>query len=221
MEAETLNKQVLARDPRDVEAQVARGRIFFQQGKLEDAVNELRKQTSEAPDYGPAHYYLGLALWRKGDTALAENELKAALEKSPNSTAALHDLAALYLASGDLNDAEDSAKRAVASMPSSADERLLLGSVYLREHNLAQARDVDRRRQNNLVPITRPSTWLSRKLTLPQQKWNDADRELETALNLQPRDTAALGQLANLYAKRGQLDKGIARVRQYLSQFPG
>ncbi|MCD6386343.1 tetratricopeptide repeat protein [Candidatus Sumerlaeota bacterium] len=56
---------------------------------------------------------------------------------------------------------------------------------------------------------------------LRQKKFNDAERMLRTAVQINPRDIKTRNNLAVLYAKKGELNKAIAELQRILQYAPG
>ena len=69
---------VLARDPRHGGALTDTGIAQFRQKHYDEAARVLQQAVQVAPDYQPAHYYLGLTLARLGRKQDADRELALA-----------------------------------------------------------------------------------------------------------------------------------------------
>ena len=78
--AEPIFRKVLARDPAHGGALTGMGIIAFRAKDYATADRELAAAQKTAPDYGPAHYYRGLALARLGRKQEADAELLRATE---------------------------------------------------------------------------------------------------------------------------------------------
>ncbi len=72
-------------DPRNPIVMLYIGRVFFAQGKTEQAINEYRNAISIVPDYAFAQYHLGLALMKLSRLKEARAAFKEAARISPDS----------------------------------------------------------------------------------------------------------------------------------------
>jgi len=218
-EAAKLNDGILRQGPKDLAAHIARGRILLGQSKRDEAIAELRKQATEAPDSPQAHYYLALAHWQNGNTAQAKSELQEALRVAPTMILALNSLAELNLSLGDLTVAQEYVQRSVQQNQANPTSRLLLGSVLAQGAQWRAAEEQFRIAQR-LSPGD-PAPHVNMGVTYARQRqWPKAEEELETALRLAPRSTEALAQLAGLSLARNDRPKAVARVQQYLATYP-
>lgn len=68
-------QHTLARDPQHGGALAGAGQALFQQKHYPQALDYLNRAVAAAPDYAPAHYYLGLTLARLGRKDEAQREL--------------------------------------------------------------------------------------------------------------------------------------------------
>jgi len=65
-----------------------RGRVYYNKKRYEKAEHYFRKSIDRDPQYALAHYYLGLALYRKDDSSAAVRAWNRAKEVEPGSDAA-------------------------------------------------------------------------------------------------------------------------------------
>ena len=96
---------------------VLRARILMTEDKLNEAIAELQHQVADTPELAMAHYTLGLAHWRKGDTTLARGDFQNAIKAAQDMVLAWKALAELHLSTGDIQIAKDYAQRAVQLDP--------------------------------------------------------------------------------------------------------
>lgn len=81
--ARTLIEEILARNPKDSEALVLKGRIAMQENDYETAVASFRSVLKDQPDSVPLLHLLAEAQLRKGDAELAGDNLRRAVEVAP------------------------------------------------------------------------------------------------------------------------------------------
>ena len=132
-QVEQLHK-VIALAPDFARAHLALGKSLLQDGKVNDAVNELQEATRLDPRSGEAHYQLGLALARSGkqQEATAEvqrgRELSAADERNQNVNLDMSE-GRLALEKGELQEAEAKFRHAIRLEPNSPGAPHYLGIV--------------------------------------------------------------------------------------------
>jgi tetratricopeptide (TPR) repeat protein len=66
------------------------GKRLLNAGDLDGAISQFRSAIGSAPGYAPAHFQLGLALQRKGQTDEAAKEFQKAAQLDPRLTLASH-----------------------------------------------------------------------------------------------------------------------------------
>jgi tetratricopeptide (TPR) repeat protein len=218
-QAAQMDTQLSKQAPKDVFVRINHGRLLVAQGKPQDAVNDLQKTVKDAADSAQAHYYLGMAYWQSGSLAQANSELQEALHRSPGLPLALQSLAKLSLAQGDTSGAQTYARELVQKFPSDVNDRLILGGVYMREtqYPLAEEQFMAAKR---LAPNQAAVHLDIGQLYSVQKKWVEAEKELETAVQLDPSNTMILGQYADFLVARQQSPKATARVQQFADANP-
>ena len=114
-------RQVLAREPFQVEGWRALGRMLELDGRREEAITAYRDGLEAVPEDAMLHARLGLALARLGRDDEAETSLRRAAEElRPGSPAVHNALAGIRLRRGDWPRAEAEARRALELDPSAA-----------------------------------------------------------------------------------------------------
>jgi tetratricopeptide (TPR) repeat protein len=83
-EAEALLKKAVVLDPRCAEAWLQLGILSYERHDLSEAMDDYRKAIEANPGLGEAHYRLGVAYDRTGESAKAkqEFELHSQIEKA-------------------------------------------------------------------------------------------------------------------------------------------
>jgi tetratricopeptide (TPR) repeat protein len=136
--------RVVAMAPSFARGHLALGKALLHDGKIDDAVSQLREATRLDPESGEAHYQLGLALTRAGKQAEATAEvqkgrqLSAANERNQN--------AALDISEGrtafqkdELQEATAKFQHAIKLAPDSAIAHHYLGIVLEKQGDTADA----------------------------------------------------------------------------------
>ncbi len=128
-EAERIYEQVLAREPRNADAQQFLGLLRLRRGDVEGAVERISRAVVLNPKVGAYHYNLGLALQRRGDAAEAMASYRRAVGLSPDLAEAHNNLGNLLRESGALEAAVESCRRAVELRGEWAEAHLNLGTA--------------------------------------------------------------------------------------------
>jgi len=218
-EAERWNSEILKERPKDVRAGIARGRILLAQDKRDEAAAELRQQVSQARDSVQAHHYLALAYVRNMQHAQAKAEFQEAMRLGPGFLPSRLGLAELHMNLGELAPAREIAEAAVAGFPRNARARSLLGSVLLRQRSFAAARD-HLLISKSLAPQDPAVLVMLGVSYAGERKWEEARREFESALAVNPRYAPALAELTAIWTVNGQSAKAIGRLQQHTSAYP-
>jgi tetratricopeptide (TPR) repeat protein len=218
-EAKLLNAIIFAKDPTNVAANVAKARISMADGHIENAISELRQQLVQNMNSPEVHYYLGLALWEKGELAQAKTELRLATELDPGNSRVLLSLARLHLELGELDAARVFGERAIQPGLPDIQGHALLGNIYLRQKDFAVAR-----KEFNEAVLEAPGE-PSLHLGLAQTYVGSgnaaaADKEFDVALRLSPQFDEALAELVDFWVATRRRMQALERVRTFIAYYP-
>ncbi|MGD0964974.1 MAG: tetratricopeptide repeat protein [Candidatus Acidiferrales bacterium] len=217
--AADLDRELTQDAPEDVTVRLDHGRLLMAQGRVTDAIRELQRAVADAADSPQAHYFLAMAYWQNGERGQANTALQDALKVSPGFPVALQALVRLCLAQGDEWSAQTYAQELIERFPTDPDSRQLLAGALARQGQLAQAEE-----QNLIAKQLAPHDAMVR-LSLGQiysgeKKWPEAQREFESALELDPHNTKALEQLAGFLTARNQTQQALLRLQLYVTRNP-
>ncbi|GAC1456658.1 MAG: PEP-CTERM system TPR-repeat protein PrsT [Steroidobacteraceae bacterium] len=219
-EAKKLIGEVLAQNPRDSEALLMRGTIAVEHDDPTQAIADLRAVLRDQPNALNVQRTLARAYVANGESALAEETLRAAAQAAPADTAVHLDLAQLLMQTGRADAAvtllEDSVRRA----PADASARQALVRAYVAKPDLNAARNAAADLKT-LQPTAAIGPYLAGLVAQQQNRLDDAQREFEHALQLQPEAMDALSALTRLQLLRGQGASATARVRAFSQAHPG
>ena len=179
-----------------------RGRALLEDGRLNEAIDQLARATSLDPKLTQAHSLLAVAYDRKGLHERAEDSYKRAIEVNENDPQSLNNLGySLYL-NGNYRAAVDKLKRAARLAPSDARilNNLALAQVRVGKYddayrNFARAGGEFQGHSNIAALLVRVG------------REDRAVEHLEAARRLQPNSQNVLQQLADLYDRAGRKDK--------------
>ena len=137
-------RKIISMIPDFARAHLALGKALLRDGKVADAVTELREATRLDATSGEAHYQLGLALARSGqqEEGAAEvkkgRELSAADDRNQNAEIDLSEGRAA-LQKGELQEAEAKFRHAIKLQPNSSAAQHFLGIALEQEGNAEDA----------------------------------------------------------------------------------
>lgn len=179
-----------------------RGRSLLEEGRLNDAIEQLSHATSLDPRLTQAHSLLAVAYDRKGLHERAEDSYKRAVEVNESDPQSLNNLGySLYLG-GNYRAAVDKLKRAARLAP--ADARIL-NNLALAQVRLGKYDDAYRNFARAGGEFNGHSNLAA--LLVRMGREDRAVEHLEAARRLQPASQNVLRQLAELYDRTGRKDK--------------
>jgi tetratricopeptide (TPR) repeat protein len=196
-DAETAFRDILARDPGNVEALNNLGHVLHDEGRFAQAVACLEQALALRPDLPGLHFNLANALRACGSLDRAMASYRRALALAPRMAAAYNNLATVEKAIGDFAGAERSLLEALRIDPAYADAHCNLG--------LLQYHPVDRRLGIVFSEL---------------RDWDAARHHFREALRLRPRYAQPHVQLGLLRWAHGEYDAALAHFDEALQIDP-
>ena len=139
--AEKLAKEILAKEPNNIEGHILMGSVLFAQNKKDEAFGEL----NHAIDLDPKRVesYLSLARFYQvtNDLAKAEEQFKRAVSVNPNSPLAHTEYGKFLVQTNHLPEAEAELKKGVEVGPTDRGSRFVLASFYLVNKQIDKAEE--------------------------------------------------------------------------------
>ena len=123
-------REVLAKDPAEIEAQYYIGDIYAAQGKTSEAEAAYKAVIARKPKYWLGYSGLGTLYYKLGDFANAADQFKAMIDYAPNNAIGYQDLGGAYLGMGKYDDAVNILRKGL-SIKGTASAWSNLGSAYL------------------------------------------------------------------------------------------
>ncbi|HKG14891.1 MAG TPA: tetratricopeptide repeat protein, partial [Pyrinomonadaceae bacterium] len=186
----------------DARDYLERGRALLEEGRLNDAIDQLSRAASLDPKLSQAHSLLAVAYDRKGLHGRAEDSYKRAVNVNDDDPQSLNNLGySLYL-NGNYRAAVDKLKRAARLAP--ADSRIL-NNLALAQVRLGKYDDAYRNFARAGGEFNGHSNLAA--LLVRMGREDRAVEHLEAARRLQPGSQNVLRQLADLYERAGRKDK--------------
>lgn len=179
-----------------------RGRAFLEEGRLNEAIDQLSRAASLDPKLSQAHSFLAVAYDRKGLHDRAEDSYKRAINVNDNDPQALNNLGySLYL-NGNYRAAVDKLKRAARLAP--ADSRIL-NNLALAQTRLGKYDDAYKNFARAGGEFNGHSNLAA--LLVRMGREDKAVEHLEAARRIQPDSQNVLRQLAEIYERSGRKEK--------------
>ncbi len=142
---EQLYRRALTVQPAEASIRTNFGRFLEANGRLDDALAEYQRSSVDEPWLASAHYNLGTAYLRRGQTALGEQSLRAAVQLQPTHSDALTNLGVLAGSRGDTNAAAAFFARAVDANPRNANALANLALATANAGDMTQAQQFAQR----------------------------------------------------------------------------
>jgi tetratricopeptide (TPR) repeat protein len=183
------------------EKQWAEARAYLAEGKAAEAKAALEPLLAKYPEEPDLYYALALISLRLRDPGAAEKLIKQVLVLNPEHVQARTLLGWIELEiHGNTDAAIKEYSKVVALRPNSPDAYLNLGAAYKKKGELGNALSAYdqalRRRPDYLVALSNRG-WVF----VAQQKWDEARKDFEQALKINPADEGALQGLAEVLEK--------------------
>ena len=211
-DASKLIAEVLQKNPRDNDALILRGNIELEQKDPAAAISDLRAVLRDQPRSVGLLRTLARAYSANGDNALAEDSLRQAVEIAPSDIPAKIELAKLLVQTHRTEPAITILEDAVKQAPQDASAREALVRAYIEARDLEAAR-----RAADDLELTAPTSaigpYLAGIVAHGQKRLDDAQKEFEKALKLQPSAMDVLAAMTRLDMERGRGAAAVARVK--------
>jgi tetratricopeptide (TPR) repeat protein len=218
-EARKLLAEVLQKSPRDDDALTLRATLELQANDPTAAIGDLRAVLRDQPNSIPLQQTLARAYLAKGEPPLAEEALRAAMQSAPNNAGVRIDLAELLVRSGRAAEGVALLEETVNRIPGSEPAREALIKAYLAKNDLPAARAAAEDLKTK-EPRAAAGFYLAGLIAAADKHFEESEKNLEHALELQPDAWDVLGSLARIEASHGAYDVAIGRVRAAIDQHP-
>lgn len=186
--------EVLARDPRDLQALLVKSALLADEGRLADALAVATQASAAHPDSTAAAFAVGRIRVAQREPQAAMEAFETVLRLNPRATDAKIALARLKLAAGRADAAVLLAEEAVGTDPDNAAARLALVRALMARGDLDQAA-TELEALVRRLPASAATHTLKGLLLARQGKGAAARAEFERAQQLEPASLEALGGL--------------------------
>ncbi|QDT63494.1 TPR repeat-containing protein YrrB [Calycomorphotria hydatis] len=174
------------------------GNLYQKANQLDKAAGNFRKAIEADPQYSEAYNNLGIVLGRLGQHEEAAEHFQKAVKLNPLNAEAVVSLGNTYLIAGKRGEAMQTYRRALQIKPDSADAHCNLGVALAKdERSLTQA-EQHYVAAIKLNPLHINARFNYAKLLVRTKRYQEAIRELQTILKINPNDAEARATLQRL-----------------------
>ena len=195
------------------------GKIYQEQGRLEDAQQEYQTAVDLDSRYGTAIVNLGTIYYSKGETESAIDKYKQAININSKNSTAHYRLGEAYIAQGKYDDAIKSLQTSLYQYPNSAPTHDKLGEAYQKQGNEAAAINEYRKAINIKPEYTMSYLKLA---DVFENRGDDefAIAELRSAIDVNPNFTEGKIKVAEISTQIGKETQAIKLYQDVLQTEP-
>jgi tetratricopeptide (TPR) repeat protein len=208
----------LRRNPKDTDALLQRGEIYWKAGKFAEAEADLLAVLRYQPDLAGAHYVLAKIQQGQGRVYNQRQELAEALRLRPDMLQVRIELAQVLLNQKD----PEAALRLLDG--ASEEQKKLLPTVIERNWALLAKGEKGEARKNleaGLAGTKTPEMLLQKAvLDLEESRYSDARAALNEILKQNPDDLRAMDLMVRSYTMENQTATGLDKLREYAAARP-
>jgi tetratricopeptide (TPR) repeat protein len=217
--AAKLVAEVLEEDPRDDDALIMRASIAMARNDPTSAIVGFRAALRDQPSSVVLHRSLARAYLATGQPALAEDTLRSALDAVPDDTSIRIDLAQVLIQTDRPSQAEALLEETIKTAPNDPQVRESLVRAYMADRNLPAARGMAEDLKA-LRPDAPEGYYLAGLIAHDEKRFDDSDKNLAHALELQPDSLDILTSLTQFSLERGRGAVALDRLRRSLERDP-
>lgn len=218
-EARKLDDEILKKNPKDSGALLLRGRIESLNGQFVEAISTLQDALKDSPEHAFGHYELGLAFSQTGDWGRAEQEWREAIKLQPRMMEAQLALAQIAVRKNDRELLSQTAEQIIIGLPFDPRGYILRADTEsAAKQETAAETDINKAisvAPQNPLGYVAMGHWFAR-----QDKFRDAQKYYEQALDRDPNQFAALDGLVAILVKQKQNAEAQKRIEQQLLKAP-
>lgn len=189
------------------------------QGRLEAAIEKMRRVLDSDPGVLEAYFTLGNLYKKTGDLSKAIETFEGALVRDPDYVPSLFNLALINRDSGRLKEALVGIRRCLELNPRHQEALLILGQIYFDLADLDEAEAAFGR----LLEINPRSAKAENNLgsvALSREELDEAEKHFLRAAEIDPELASVHFNLGSLYQKRNDLPRAEAEYREEVRLHP-
>jgi tetratricopeptide (TPR) repeat protein len=208
-------RQSLKLDPNSPQTHYLLALALLREGDTQSAIVESHRSLKLKPDQPKVHLLLGSALSQHGQIDQAIEEFRAVLKADPTSIAAIDLLAKAYMAQGRY-------PVAIALLKGAPQEEVLQMDLVMaysnngeNEQALLLLKQMKAERPNSAAPHSGLAN-----IYTQQRRYEDAAKEFQEALRLNPQDETATKSYIRLLLLQGQPQTAFSYAVEYQRKYP-
>jgi len=215
-QARAIVDALLAGEADHAEALFVRAKIHLADGRIDEAVSDMRRVLELRESWGQAHLLLGSALFLRGDPLGARTELQRALEADAGLVQARKLLARVHAALGDDAAAVEEGRAVLGEDAEDDAARILVAQSLVRQRRL----DEGRAELQRIPPERRDAEVLYAMGRIHRLQGNteQARGHFERALDARPAHPDILRALLDLDQQAGDVTPSVERIEAALAE---
>jgi arylsulfatase A-like enzyme/Tfp pilus assembly protein PilF len=215
----SMLNQVVAEDPKVIDAWFSLGNAYFKNRKYEDAIKYFQRALALKPDYDLPVINMANAYRRLGrdDAALAGYEHYLTLD--PKNAHVHYQIGEIYLDRDDIPRAERSFRRALDIDKRVAPARNALGAIAVKRGDLATG-ERETRAAIAIKATVRLAHFNLGVIAEERGELASAEAEYKTEIELYPDGYRAAFNLSRIYERQNRINEQIARLKQSITANP-
>jgi tetratricopeptide (TPR) repeat protein len=203
---------------------IEQGESLLSAGKVDAAIDVLAAIPRSESNETQISHLLGLAYYQKADYARAVGYLSVATKRAPEGSLQYRqDVQMLGLSHyllGHIKEAIPYLEQVKSWAPENVEMAYTLGLSYIQSHDLDKARDAFAR-MYSVSPGSASAYLINAQMMIRQQFEEFAEKELQQALEIDPRLPQANFLLGELAVYRADLERGVALLQKEIAINPG
>jgi tetratricopeptide (TPR) repeat protein len=217
------NRQNTPAQPPANSSIVVQAQNLLNAGQIDSAIEMLSVASRFKPNDAQVKYLLGLAYYRKSDYQRAIEYLSGGIRQTPQNSRQyqeeVHILGLSHYLLGHVKEAVPFLEQLSQWSPGSTEIAYALGISYIQTRNTDKSRETFARMFN--IPPTTASAYLINAQMMVRQQFEElAEKELEKALELDPRLPQANFLLGEMAIYHAQIDRGIELLQKEIALNP-
>jgi superkiller protein 3 len=218
-EAELALRQSLISDPHNASLHFALGAMLRQQGRFDDAFDEITQSAQLMPDFPENHSSLAYIFYLLDDGPNAIAEARTALSMDPQNAEAYQFLGLALYSNGQYRAATHAFIESLTRDPDNADTYYDMGITLHAQGDIPAAITAYRRAIH-----LKPAFWQAHSnlalILHEQNQLDEAIAEYREAKRLAPEEASVRNNLGNTYCDKGDFDGAILELRELYRQHP-
>lgn len=217
-------EQVLPAKPQSGSRSIEQAESLLGAGKIDAAIAMLTDLSQSEPNEPRISHLLGLAYYQKADHVRALGYLSVAMKRAPEGSRQYKQdvqmLALSHYLLGHIKEAIPYLEQVRHWAPDNVEMAYTLGTSYIQTRDLDKARE-SFARMFSLPPGSASAYLINAQMMIRQQFEDFAEKELQKALELDPKLPQANFLLGEMYIYRANLEQGVAFLKKEISINPG